>query len=101
DAQANTKALSEHAIECAICKVFSSETLDQVVDEALQLHGGYGFMKDYAVENMYHDSRINRIFEGTNEINADHVQLASLLLNTLLDRKCWEAARIDGELSFR
>ena len=69
DTQANSKALSEHAIECAICKVFSSETLDQVVDESLQLHGGYGFMKDYAVENMYRDSRINRIFEGTNEIN--------------------------------
>ncbi|MFC7442189.1 acyl-CoA dehydrogenase family protein [Laceyella putida] len=62
-------ALSEYAIECAACKVFGSETLDQVVDEVLQLHGGYGFMRDYRIEQMYRDSRINRIFEGTNEIN--------------------------------
>ncbi|TLS38295.1 acyl-CoA dehydrogenase family protein [Pseudalkalibacillus caeni] len=69
DSKVTAKALSEFAIECAICKVFGSETLDQAVDEVLQLHGGYGFMKDYRIEQMYRDSRINRIFEGTNEIN--------------------------------
>lgn len=63
------KRLSEYAVECAVCKVFGSETLDQVADEALQLHGGYGFIKDYHIEQVYRDSRINRIFEGTNEIN--------------------------------
>ncbi|HUG80526.1 MAG TPA: acyl-CoA dehydrogenase family protein, partial [Bryobacterales bacterium] len=63
------KAIEEYAVECSIVKVYSSESLDYLVDEAVQVHGGYGFHHDYSVERSYRDSRVNRIFEGTNEIN--------------------------------
>ncbi|MFM2125728.1 MAG: hypothetical protein RL328_2179 [Acidobacteriota bacterium] len=62
-------AMEEFAIECSLAKIFGSEVLGFVVDEAVQIHGGYGYHQDYAVEHLYRDARIYRIFEGTNEIN--------------------------------
>ena len=74
------KAIEEYAIECAIAKVFCTDMLAEVVDEVVQIHGGYGYVSDYAAERYYRDERIQRIFEGTNEINR-------LLIPTLLFRR--------------
>src|ERR1700731_2669628 len=63
------KAIEEYAVECSIIKVWASEMVDYVVDETLQIYAGYGFVEEYPAERAYRDARINRIFEGTNEIN--------------------------------
>jgi alkylation response protein AidB-like acyl-CoA dehydrogenase len=69
DGKEVAKSIAEYAIECSLNKVFATETLDYIADEGVQIHGGYGFMAEYEIERVYRDSRINRIFEGTNEIN--------------------------------
>lgn len=67
--QLAARGIAEYAVECSMCKVFATEALAYVVDEGVQIHGGYGYIAEYPIERLYRDARIYRIFEGTNEIN--------------------------------
>ncbi|MBI5445905.1 MAG: acyl-CoA dehydrogenase family protein [Deltaproteobacteria bacterium] len=99
------RAVGEYMVECAVNKVFGSETLGFVADEGLQIHGGYGYMKEFRIEGIYRDARIKRIFEGTNEIN--RLFIANTLARKVLKgraealRQAIEAARggFEPELS--
>src|SRR5207247_10303418 len=66
-AQETRKAIEEYAVECSIIKVWGSQMIDYVVDETVQIYGGYGFVEEYSGERAYRDARINRVFCGTND----------------------------------
>ena len=69
DGKPMLQALEEFSVEASIAKVLGSEAIDYIIDENVQIHGGNGFVRDYPAERHYRDARVNRIFEGTNEIN--------------------------------
>ncbi|WIG57285.1 MAG: Long chain acyl-CoA dehydrogenase [fadN-fadA-fadE operon] [Ktedonobacterales bacterium] len=85
DRQAQLAAIEEYAIECSIAKVFGSEALARCVDEGVQIFGGYGFMEEYPISWAWRDARINRIFEGTNEVN--RLVTAGTLFQRAMDNK--------------
>ncbi len=99
DAAIALEAIQEYLIECSIVKVHGTEMLDFVVDEGVQIHGGYGYLADFPIERAYRDSRIQRIFEGTNEIN--RLLIPDMLLRRAMkgELPLFEAVqRLRGEL---
>ncbi|HEX3031679.1 MAG TPA: acyl-CoA dehydrogenase family protein, partial [Bacillota bacterium] len=76
--QVTAKGIEEYALECSMNKIFATEALGYIVDEGVQIHGGYGYTSEYPIERLYRDSRIYRIFEGTNEINRNLIPVTML-----------------------
>jgi len=85
DRQAQLAAIEEYAVECSVAKVYGSEALARCVDEGVQIFGGYGFMDEYPISWAYRDARINRIFEGTNEVN--RLVIAGTVFQRAMDSK--------------
>jgi alkylation response protein AidB-like acyl-CoA dehydrogenase len=85
-------AMEKYAVECSINKVFATEMVSYVVDEGVQIHGGYGFISEYPIERLYRDARIYRIFEGTNEINRALIPTMFLRRSALGGLPLFEAA---------
>ncbi|MFD1334802.1 acyl-CoA dehydrogenase family protein [Oceanobacillus iheyensis] len=92
-------SLARYSMDCSINKVLASESLDMIVDEALQIHGGYGYMQEYEVERLYRDSRINRLFEGTSEIN--RLTIAKSFLKQYDEEKLNEEIRLEQSVYIR
>ena len=98
----NRKAAEEYAIECSICKVFATEIESWIVDEALQVYGGYGFTEEFPIARQYRDARVSRIYEGTNEIN--RLFIADRLIRRIKDGRVHNMGAQDSfisELAFK